>query len=415
MRILHTSDWHLGARLRHIPRQPHIKARLLEIASYLQEHAVDVLVVAGDLFHKKHHRTDELREAVEDLREVFRPFLLRGGTMVVISGNHDHEVLFELLHMAQDMAAPAEFGDEPRPGGRLYLAARPGLLRLADRAGQQVQFALLPYPTTDRYLDGEEASVGSPEERHARLQRGLLRRLEKICARLRPEMPSVLVSHTHVRGSRLHNLYELELRDDVVFETAHLPERFAYAAYGHIHLAQALADAEHIRYSGSIERLDKGEREDEKSVVLLDVTRGGTVRPQLLPLRATPIACCTVSDPERDLQVLVERYPDRETILYYALDMPRERDRDAVHRELRRLFPNALREDPPEARSGGGAHLDGEAPALTARLRDLRGTVTSYLEEHLGGPGKERALGIAARLIDEIEEQERREALSPDV
>ncbi len=53
MRILHTSDWHLNDRLYWIDRQPDIKNRLQELAGYLQEHAVDVMVVAGDLFSQR--------------------------------------------------------------------------------------------------------------------------------------------------------------------------------------------------------------------------------------------------------------------------------------------------------------------------------------------------------------------------
>jgi DNA repair protein SbcD/Mre11 len=49
MRILHTADWHLNDRLGRLDRQEDIVARLEEIASYLEEHQVDVMVVAGDL------------------------------------------------------------------------------------------------------------------------------------------------------------------------------------------------------------------------------------------------------------------------------------------------------------------------------------------------------------------------------
>lgn len=415
MRILHTSDWHLGARLRHVPRRGHLRARLQQIAGYLDEHRVDVMVISGDVFHKRHHRADELREAVGDVREAFGGFLLRGGTIVAISGNHDHEVLFDLLHIAQDMAAPADRqAPGPRQPGRLYLGSKPGLLNLADRRGQQVQFALLPYPTPERYLDGEGASVSSPEERHSRLQRGLLRRLDRICEGLRPELPSVLVAHTHVRGSRLpHSLYEIDHKDDVVFEAAHLPERFAYAAYGHIHMPQRVAEAEHIRYAGSIERLDRAERDDQKSVVLLDVVRGARERPAVLPLSATPMGCCVVREPEQDIKALSARYPDPQTLLYYALDLPPERDQEAVHRDIGQKFPNAIREDLVDAPgriappSAAGVDPDGAATGLSARLRDVRGTTTEYLERELSDyPHKDRALHRLREIIDQIERED---------
>lgn len=400
MRILHTSDWHLGCKLFSIDRQPDIRARLGEIGSYLDEHEVDVMVVAGDVFHKKHHRTEELQRAVGDLREVFKPFLLRGGTIVAISGNHDHEALFTTLRMAQDMAAPI---DETIPGlrppGRLYLGAQPGVLLLQDRAGQQVQFVLLPYPTPERYLKGEDTDYHSPEDKHSRLQRGLIRHLEALRQRLDPRLPSVLVAHAHVRGSQLHNLYEIELKDDVVFDPAHLPGNFAYTAYGHIHRAQEIGGSERIRYSGSIERMNKDERDDIKGVIVIDVTQEGGGRPATLPLSATPIQCFTIVDPEADLKVL-EALPERErTILYYALDVPPEDNKTAILQAVQRLFPRSVREASVEQRADGQTGANGRED-LAARLRDLPGTVTGYLMQSLRDhPRRDQAIALVQRLL----------------
>lgn len=90
MKILHTSDWHLNERLKHVPRQGDIVARLEEIAGYLEEYQVDVMVVAGDLF-SHYNRLEELKSAMGEVNRIFKPFLLQGGTIVTISGNHDDE------------------------------------------------------------------------------------------------------------------------------------------------------------------------------------------------------------------------------------------------------------------------------------------------------------------------------------
>jgi DNA repair protein SbcD/Mre11 len=103
MKILHTSDWHLNDRLGHIKRQDDIKARLLEIAGYLEEHQVDVMVVAGDLL-STYNRVEEIKIAIAQVNEIFKPFLLKGGTIVTISGNHDREDYFRLLRLAGDLS-----------------------------------------------------------------------------------------------------------------------------------------------------------------------------------------------------------------------------------------------------------------------------------------------------------------------
>ena len=107
MRILHTADWHLHERLKGFPRRPHLVKRLEEIAGYLDEHQVDVMIVAGDLFSQG-QRIEELSEAVSDIQRIFKPFLLKGGTIVAVSGNHDNEHVFNFMRNMLDLAVPID-------------------------------------------------------------------------------------------------------------------------------------------------------------------------------------------------------------------------------------------------------------------------------------------------------------------
>ncbi len=343
MRILHTADWHLNDRLGRMGRQEDIVARLEEIAGYLDKHRVDVMVVAGDLF-SQHTRMEELKNAVGEVNRVFKPFLAGGGTIVSVSGNHDNEALFNLLRFALDLAHPLDPQDTgPRPSGRLYLAASPTRLLLEDAEGQQVQFVLAPYPTPVRYLRGEATGYASLEEKNRSMHQALLRELNYIKERVVDStLPSVLVSHIHVRGSQVHNLYRITELEDVVFDPADIPTHWQYVAYGHIHKPQALPGADHVRYAGSIERFDYGERDDEKSVTLVEIGSSGMVgEPVILPLDATPIYRIEIDDPDEELSRLKERYPDHERALVsYQLHYdPTRHNRDAICREIESVFP----------------------------------------------------------------------------
>ncbi len=400
MRILHTADWHLNDRLGRLGRREDIVARLKEIADYLDQYEVDVLVVAGDLF-SQHSRMGDLRDAVGDVKNVFRPFLARGGTMVAVSGNHDNEALFNLLRSALDLAHPLDEQDTgPRPGGRLYLAARPTLLLLEDPASQRVQFLLMPYPTPPRYLRGESARYGSPEEKNRSMHQALLRELHRIQERhVNPKLPAVLVSHVHVRGSQVHNRYHISELDDIVFEPGDVPTHWAYVAYGHIHKPQALSGAEHVRYAGSIERSDHGERDDEKSVTLVEIGPAGRIgEPVVLPLDATPIYRVEVDDPDEQLPRLQERYPDHERALvsYRLLYDPTRHDKDEIGREIENVFPRWYeRRFVPK---GAEMALDGSGAEI--RARDVPSTVREYLRESLSEHGEDRDLVMA--LADEL-------------
>src|SRR5690349_8448160 len=103
MRILHTGDWHLGdqlgSRKPKIERHDDLGKVLLQIAGYLEKYEVDVMLVAGDVFSdycKSNH--EFMSRAVAQIRDIFSPFLVRGGTIVAISGNHDNELLFDILN-----------------------------------------------------------------------------------------------------------------------------------------------------------------------------------------------------------------------------------------------------------------------------------------------------------------------------
>lgn len=399
MRILHTSDWHLNDRLGRIPRQDDIVKRLEQIANYLDEHKVDVMIVAGDLF-SQYNRLDVLKSAVGKMRDIFQPFLLGGGTIITISGNHDNEPFFNLMRFALDLADPIDPQNSgTKPSGRLYLAAQPTYLLLQDKAGQQVQFILMPYPTSSRYLKDQKTKYGSLDEKNSLLHQSMLQKIDLMKSKyVKPELPSVLVGHAHIRGSELHNLYRISEAEDVVFEAGDIPTNWAYAAYGHIHKPQALAGTTHVRYSGSIERLDFGESDDEKSVVLVEIgAKGRTQEPVCLPLNATPIYRVEINNPE-EISSLKDKYSelDRALVYYKLTYKPGEHNRDAICRDLDKIFPRWYDRE---------IVIDGSIISLKSstnliNTQDLPTTVRTYLQQKLAdNPDKDAVLKLAEQLL----------------
>ena len=99
MKILHTADWHLGDRLGRIDRTQDLRRAVERIARYCEMEAVDVLLVAGDLFSEL-ARPDGLRDAIHHLQGTFEPFLHQGGTILTLTGNHDNENFCQTLRAA---------------------------------------------------------------------------------------------------------------------------------------------------------------------------------------------------------------------------------------------------------------------------------------------------------------------------
>jgi exonuclease SbcD len=386
MRILHTADWHLADRLGRIDRTEDLRRAVERVADYCLTEKVEVLLVAGDLFSELANH-EALRESIRHLQEVFAGFLRDGGTILTLTGNHDRENFCQTLHHAMSLAAP--LGNHPGevvPPGRLYLATEPTLLRLEDRTqGTPVQFLLMPYPTPTRYLADEAAQrYGGLDEKNRHLMQAFTRRLHELRdgEGFNPDLPAVLAAHIAVRGSELPSLFRLSDQEDIVFSDADLPTGFAYVALGHIHRAQCLAGQPHVRYSGSIERMDLGEKQDDKGVVLFDLGPSGLEgEPWVLPVEATPVYEIEIHSPSEELPDLARMYSDAKNHLVRIVCTwtAGVDNREEVLRELEKIFPRWYDREIKETNTLGPTLHTGEA----SRTKSFEDTVRDYLEQEL--------------------------------
>jgi exonuclease SbcD len=318
---------------------------------------------------------------------VFGDFLRGGGTIVTLTGNHDKENFCQTLRHAMSLAAP--MGEAPGtvvPTGRLYLATEPTLVRLEDRAtGVPVQFLLMPYPTPSRYLhDPDAQKYQGLDEKNRWLMKAFTEKLHALHADpgFSDELPAVLSAHITVRGSELPTLFRLSEQEDMVFTDADFPPGFHYVALGHIHKPQAIGGQEHIRYSGSIEAMDLGEKDDRKGVVLFDLgPEGLSAQPWTLPLESTPIYEIDIRDPQVELPAIREKYANAKTHLVrlrctYTAGVD---NREEVLRELEQIFPRWYDRQITES-SALGPTL---ATAGGSRAKTFEETVREYLQQEL--------------------------------
>lgn len=407
MRILHTADWHLGDRMGRIDRTDDLRKAVERVADCCREENVDVLLVAGDLFSEL-SRPDALRDSIEHLQRTFEKFLLEGGTILAITGNHDNENFCQTLCLVMNLAAPAATGaGEVHPRGRLHLAANPTFLKLPDRDGQPVQFLLLPYPTPPRYLRDEQTQrYGSLEEKNRHLQAAYALKVKEFQAHRAydPRAPTVLAAHIHVQGAAVPTLFRISDQESIVFGENDLPTELDYVALGHIHQPHALMGLEHVRYSGSIERLDLGEKMDNKSLTLFDIGPEGLVGPpRTVPLPATPMYDVTIFDPKNELPTLAANYRDasRALVRYHLHYKAGEDNLHEILTELDRIFPRWYQREWTEASELG--------PALTLAgaghgQKSFHDTVVDYLKDELANHDdaeREALLKLAEHLMAE--------------
>lgn len=389
MKILHTSDWHLGARIGRLDRADDAFARIGELATIIDEEQVDLLLVAGDVFDEA--RTHQLGGLLRRLSELLAPRISDGLSAVFLAGNHDKESVFPFLNAAKELfgAGAAE---------RVAFVERPSVLELPSRSGgEAVAIVCVPYPTHFRY-DLEARGWPSRDVRNRELADAVRARITELteeAARRCAGLPTVMAAHLLIRGADIgHGTYCLTEAEDIPVERGDLPP-WDYVALGHIHKPQDMGHP-NIRYSGSIERMDLGEAADNKGAVLVEVAGRGKVTHRTIDLAATPFASIEASN-ETELR---ERHAELEdplhTLVSLTLTIDGTESITGLVAKAHELFPRLYRE--PEIRRSIVAT---SATGMSGFDRsDVAGTVRQYLEARLGDdPDAKAVVALADELL----------------
>ncbi|WP_205957329.1 exonuclease subunit SbcD [Pantoea stewartii] len=274
MRIIHTADWHLGQFFYNKSRAAEHQAFLDWLLARIEEHQVDALIVAGDLF--------DTGTPPSYAREMFNRFVVAlqpsGCQLVVLAGNHDSVATLnesrELLACLNTrvITTPQDGNDvlmlttrQGEPGALLcaipYLRPRDIMRSQAGQSGRDKQRSLL------------EAITAHYQRSFAAAQA------------LNLALPIVATGHLTALGvSKSDSVRDIYIGTLDAFPASAFPPA-DYIALGHIHRAQRVADSDHILYSGSPIPLSFDELGSEKSVFLLDFSPTGlAVTPLTIPL-----------------------------------------------------------------------------------------------------------------------------------
>ncbi len=268
LRILHTSDWHLGRALCGRRRYDEFAAFLDWLLRAIEEQQVDVLLVAGDVFD-----TGTPSARAQSLYYSFMGRLAaarRGVRVVVIAGNHDSPLF---------LGAPAQI----LKALNIHVVASGDMdeeiIRLDDEEGRpRLVVAAVPYP---RDRDFRESAAGeSAEDKERKLVEAIAghyaraaEAAQSLAAGLSPRPPLAAMGHLFAAGGEtapddpVRDLYVGSLGR--VPGTA-FPAAFDYVALGHLHLPQTVAGGPGRRYSGAPLAMTFGEAGRPKSVTLVD-------------------------------------------------------------------------------------------------------------------------------------------------
>jgi DNA repair protein SbcD/Mre11 len=265
MRVLHTSDWHLGQHFMGKTRQAEHQAFCAWLLEQVHAHQVDVLLIAGDVFDTgapPSYAREQYYRLVVALRDA-------GCALMVLGGNHDSPAM-----LGESRSLLAQLGAQVVPSVGVDLAEQ--VLLLNDRAG--LPGAILCAIPFIRPRDVMASQAGqSAQAKQQSLQQAIAEHyqtLYELALSKREELgqalPIIATGHlTTVGASASESVREIYVGSLEAFPTSAFPPA-DYIALGHIHRPQKVGGLEHIRYCGSPIALSFDEARQQKEVLLLE-------------------------------------------------------------------------------------------------------------------------------------------------
>ncbi|PRY05707.1 exodeoxyribonuclease I subunit D [Pontibacter ummariensis] len=281
MRVLHTSDWHLGQRLVNLERTEEHQHFLDWLLQTIEQEQVEVLLMSGDVFDNGSPSNTALRQYYNFLTKVCATCCKH---IIVTGGNHDSiSTLNAPKELLECFNIHVIGGASPEPLDEL--------IEVKDEQGQ-VQLVVCAVP----FLRDRDVRLSVPgesfEEREARIKQGIAAHYAAFVPHLasykRAAVPVVAMGHLFAAGgSASDSEKEIHVGNLGQIGADQFPKEFDYVALGHLHRPQKVNGSHHIRYSGSPIPLSFSEVADKKVVYVLDFEAG-----KLADLREIEVPCC---------------------------------------------------------------------------------------------------------------------------
>ena len=272
MRVLHTSDWHLGKRLEQCERTEEHQHFLDWLVQTIQSQSIELLIISGDIFDSGSPSNTALKQYYDFL------WHLRGTCcrdIVIIGGNHDSvstlnapQALLRYFNVHVIGGATTDIQEE--------------IILIPDATGN-TQLVVCAVP----FLRDKDIRLSVPgetyEEQETRLKQGICAHYETLVQHIKPykeqQLPVIAMGHLFAAGSTASDS-EKDIHVGNLGQICgdQFPAEFDYVALGHLHRPQKVNGFEHIRYSGSPIPLSFSEVEDKKIIITLDFEEGKLVR-----------------------------------------------------------------------------------------------------------------------------------------
>jgi DNA repair protein SbcD/Mre11 len=279
MRLLHTSDWHLGVQTHGHPRISDHDAVIAEIQAIAEDFKPDLILHTGDVWHVSRPAEQEIQRGINAFVD-----LAAIAPVVVVRGNHDNRALFTVFQtLLATISGQRRVTFVPRP----RRPAGGGILEFESTTRERIRLASLPFISAGQAVDPfdeEQSWTGTYTDAVREVEIELGAGLEHGYTPAHDVL--LFAAHLHVHGARWSKNSgerEVTVQEDYATLPDHIPT-VSYAAFGHIHIPQELPGGMG-RYAGSPLQIDFGEEGQEKSVVLVEAKPSKPAHVWTVPLR----------------------------------------------------------------------------------------------------------------------------------
>lgn len=404
MRILHTSDWHLGKSLEGFSRIEEQEKFCSDLVSIVREKEIDLVILAGDVYdtYNPPARAENLfYDTLVDLSENGK------RCVMVIAGNHDNPDRLEAVNsMASKMGIiilgyPMSSASKAIYRGFEVIDAKPGFSKIGIK-GEVVNIISLPYPSESRlnYAFENYSEKADMQASYSEKVGQLFRQLE---TNYRDDEINIAVSHIFVVGSSTTDSERrIELGGGLLVEKSVLPSKSQYTALGHIHKPQRMSKTYNAYYSGSPIQYSKSERDSAKSVYIVDLEAGSQAKVERLYINNyKSIEVYRAKSVDQALEICQEK-KDQDIFSYFEIETREVISQETI-KTMKGLMKNIIEIKPIikselEQEEGQMVELD------KSRIGDY--FIDFYKKESNGLEPKESLIDLFSSLIRGEEEYE---------
>lgn len=263
MKIIHTSDLHIGKRLHQADLMDDQAAFFHWLINLIKEQSVDALLISGDVF--------DVANPSSEARKLYYEFLVRLSELkckvIITGGNHDSPAVLEAPKEVLKALEISVVGSQPDD---LF----DQLIEISDKKGQQkAVVAAVPF-LRDRDLR-KRVEDEIYEDRVEAIKKGIAktyREVAKLCEQNYPGIPAIAMGHLYINKAKIsESERDIHIGNLAGLDAELLPDYFQYIALGHLHRPQETDAAGKIVYSGSPYPLSFSEKENRNRVLLLNI------------------------------------------------------------------------------------------------------------------------------------------------